>query len=81
MYLFRLKYLQAIRNIPENEESIKQLCGDKFVKLNNDLTYLYTKPSVEFVPRGFYILKITKNHFYVMPDDVFELLFIQEDKP
>lgn len=81
MYLFRLKYIQAIRNIPENEEAIKQLCGDKFVKLNNDLAYLYMKPSVEFVPRGFYILKISKNHFYVMPDDVFEFLFIQEDKP
>lgn len=81
MYLFRPKYIQAIRNIPENEEAIKQMCGDKFFRLKNGHTYVATKKYFELVPIGFYILKISKNHFYVMPDDVFEFLFIQEDMP
>lgn len=80
MYLFRLKYIQAIRNIPENEEAIKQMCGDKFIKLENGNTYVNTKGYFEFIKIGFYILKLPNHRFYIMPDDIFELLFIQEDK-
>lgn len=81
MYLFRLKYIQAIRNIPENEEAIKQMCGDKFNKLNSERTYIITDQYYEFVPIGYYILKLPNRCFYIMPDDIFELLFIKEDKP
>lgn len=76
-YSFRFNYLEAIQNLPENETTIKEMCRNNFIK-EKDRIYIDTGNNIlEIVPGGYYIIKLTKHKFYIMPDNIFELLFIK----